>query len=60
MPRPGYQVEGLMAALGHKTPKIALHYCNLANQRRMNDEAVVKWESRARPRPVAAARRSGR
>ena len=34
-----------MAVLGHKTPKMALYYCKLASQRRMNDNATVKWDA---------------
>ena len=41
----GATVEELMAVLGHKTPKMALYYCKLASQRRMNDNAAVKWDA---------------
>jgi|RhiMetdeSRZDD1v2_1073273.scaffolds.fasta_scaffold183921_5 integrase len=41
----GATVEELMAVLGHKTPKMALHYCKLASQRRINDNATVKWDA---------------
>lgn len=41
----GATVEELMAVLGHKTPKMALYYCKLASQRRMNDNATVKWDA---------------
>ena len=41
----GATVEELMAVLGHKTPKMALYYCKLASQRRINDNATVKWDA---------------
>ena len=34
-----------MDVLGHRTPKMALYYCKLANQRRVNENAVVKWDA---------------
>jgi integrase len=40
----GATVQELMAVLGHKTPKMALFYCAQADQRRGNDNAVVKWD----------------
>lgn len=36
----GATVPQIMAALGHKTPKMALYYCRLANQRLLNDQAA--------------------
>jgi hypothetical protein len=30
----------IMAALGHKTPKMALYYCRLANQKLLADQAA--------------------
>jgi integrase len=35
----GATVPQIMAALGHKTPKLALYYCRLANQRQLSDQA---------------------
>jgi integrase len=34
-------VPMIMAALGHTTPKLALYYCRLAQQRTLNDQAVA-------------------
>jgi hypothetical protein len=31
----------IMAALGHTTPKLALYYCRLAQQKLLNDQAVA-------------------
>jgi hypothetical protein len=47
-------VEGLMAVLGHKTPKMALHYCKLAK----NDDAVVKWDAEVERKAKAGRRRA--
>jgi integrase len=37
----GATVPQIMAALGHTTPKLALYYCRLANQKTLNDQAVA-------------------
>jgi integrase len=36
----GATVPQIMAALGHKTPKMALYYCRLANQRLLAEQAA--------------------
>jgi integrase len=36
----GATVPQIMAALGHKTPKLALYYCRLANQKKLNEQAA--------------------
>jgi integrase len=36
----GATVPQIMAALGHKTPKMALYYCRLADQTRLADQAA--------------------
>jgi integrase len=36
----GATVPQIMAALGHKTPKMALYYCRLANQNKLADQAA--------------------
>ena len=36
----GATVPMIMAALGHKTPKMALYYCRLANQNKLADQAA--------------------
>jgi integrase len=35
----GATVPQIMAALGHKTPKMALYYCRLANQKLLAEQA---------------------
>lgn len=37
----GATVQMIMAALGHTTPKLALYYCRLANQRLLNEQAAA-------------------
>jgi integrase len=37
----GASVPQIMAALGHTTPKLALYYCRLAQQKTLNDQAVA-------------------
>jgi hypothetical protein len=37
----GATVPMIMAALGHTTPKLALYYCRLAQQKTLNDQAVA-------------------
>ncbi len=41
----GAEMLEIMAVLGHKTPKMALFYCEQARQARMNENAVVKWDA---------------
>ena len=53
----GATVEELMAVLGHKTPKMALYYCKLASQLRMNDNAAVKWDAEIKRKAKAKGRR---
>ena len=33
------------AELGHKTPKMAMFYCEQARQQRMNENAIAKWDA---------------
>jgi hypothetical protein len=35
----------VMAVLGHKTPKMAMFYCEQARQAVMNENAVAKWDA---------------
>ena len=56
-------VPQIMAALGHTTPKLALYYCRLAQQKLLNDQAVAimddVFERRAADKAArVAARRS--
>jgi integrase len=41
----GAEVMEIMAVLGHKTPKMAMYYCEQARQARMNENAVAKWDA---------------
>ena len=41
----GAEVLEIMAVLGHKTPKMAMFYCEQARQAKINESAVVKWEA---------------
>ena len=41
----GAEVMEIMAVLGHKTPKMALFYCEQARQMVMNENAVGKWDA---------------
>jgi integrase len=41
----GAEVMEIMAVLGHKTPKMAMFYCEQARQVRMNENAIVKWDA---------------
>jgi integrase len=41
----GAEVMEIMAVLGHKTPKMAMFYCEQARQARMNENAVAKWDA---------------
>jgi integrase len=58
----GATVPQIMAALGHKTPKMALYYCRLANQKLLADQAAdildIAFGARGdrRAAKVAAAR----
>ena len=59
----GATVPLIMAALGHTTPKLALYYCRLAQQKLLNDQAVAimddVFERRAADKAArVAARRS--
>ena len=38
------EVMEIMSVLGHKSPKMAMFYCDQARQERMNENAVAKWE----------------
>jgi len=40
----GAEVMEIMV-LGHKTPKMAMYYCEQARQARMNENAVAKWDA---------------
>jgi integrase len=40
----GAEVMEIMAVLGHKSPKMAMFYCEQARQARMNANAVAKWD----------------
>jgi integrase len=53
----GATVDELMDVLGHRTPKMALYYCKLANQRRVNENAVVKWDAEIERKAKAKAGR---
>ncbi len=50
----GCTVEEIMAVLGHKTPKMAMFYCEQARQKVMNENAVVKWDADIEKRAVKA------
>lgn len=41
----GAEVMEIMAVLGHKTPKMAMYYCEQARQERLNESAVGKWDA---------------
>jgi integrase len=57
----GATVPQIMAALGHTTPKLALYYCRLAQQKVLNDQAVAimdeAFERRDSEREAAIAAR---
>jgi integrase len=36
----GATVPQIMAALGHRSPKLALYYCRLANQKKLSDQSA--------------------
>jgi integrase len=48
----GCTVLEVMAVLGHKTPKMAMFYCEQAQQKRMNESAVGKWDAAIEKRAV--------
>jgi integrase len=48
----GAEVMEIMAVLGHKTPKMAMYYCEQARQARMNENAVAKWDAALEKRAV--------
>lgn len=52
----GATVPQIMAALGHKTPRMALYYCRLANQRLLSEQASAIIDTAFEKR--LAARRS--
>jgi integrase len=56
----GAEIMEIMAVLGHKTPKMAMYYCEQARQARMNENAIAKWEPPSRKvrakRPANCAR----
>jgi hypothetical protein len=35
----------IMAVLGHKTSRMAVHYCREANKHRLNEKAIKAWEA---------------
>ena len=41
----GAEVMEIMSVLGHKSPKMAMFYCDQARQSRMNENAVAKWDA---------------
>lgn len=53
----GATVPQIMAALGHKTPKMALYYCRLANQKLLADQAADILDLAFAKRDDASARR---
>jgi integrase len=57
----GATVPQIMAALGHKTPKMALYYCRLANQKLLADQAAdildIAFGERAERRQAKVAQR---
>jgi integrase len=57
----GATVPQIMAALGHKTPKMALYYCRLANQKLLADQAAdildIAFGERAERRQAKVAGR---
>ena len=57
----GATVPQIMAALGHKTPKMALYYCRLANQKLLADQAAdildIAFGERTERRQAKAAKR---
>ncbi len=59
----GATVPMIMAALGHTTPKLALYYCRLAQQKVLNDQAVAimdeVFERKDAEREAAVAARRG-
>jgi integrase len=50
----GATVEEIMAVLGHKTPKMAMFYCEQARQAVMNENAVGKWDAAIEKKAVKA------
>lgn len=57
----GATVPQIMAALGHKTPKMALYYCRLANQKLLADQAAdildIAFGERAERRQAKVTKR---
>ena len=60
----GANVQVIMAALGHKTPKMALYYCRLADQKKLADQAAdildLAFEQRDEARANRAVERRSR
>jgi hypothetical protein len=48
----------VMAVLGHKTPKMAMFYCEQARQAVMNENAVAKWDASIAAGKALAKRRA--
>jgi integrase len=51
----GATVAQIMAALGHRSPKLALYYTRLANQKKLNDQAVAIMDAVFERREAAKA-----
>jgi integrase len=43
----GASVQMIMSVLGHRSPRMALYYCEQANKRELSDEAMKLWERAA-------------
>ena len=43
----GASVQMIMSVLGHRSPRMALYYCEQANKRELSDEAMRLWERAA-------------
>jgi integrase len=43
----GASVQQIMAVLGHRSPRMALYYCEQANKRELSDSAMRLWERAA-------------
>jgi integrase len=51
----GATVFEIMSVLGHKTPKMAMFYCEQAQQRPMNEAGVDKWDIAIEKRAAKSA-----
>ena len=49
-------VNGIMAVTGHKTPHMALYYCKLADQGRINKNAADGWDEALEHKAKAKAK----